>query len=334
MVFSRQHDIRFRGQNETHILVSILDNAKGIDVQPPTWDFSRGLLIAIDEKNMKATVERHYDYPYGDGGYAPRRGNYQVLENGNVFMGWSERAVQSEHTPDGELIWDAILQADWMGAYRNYKFDGFVGRPIEPPVAHSRAYGGDPATSDPATTTVHVSWNGATEVVIWNLYRTSKDGETKLLVASADKLGFETVLSCGGYASYIQVDGIDKHGDVIGKTDIIKTYTDGNITAEAVAVEEQWLDKVAHSRPTKMSKAGSMFTNPITAFFVGCVCSVVVLLVGWQVRRHGVTGALRQLLRGRQSQRYTPVSQGSSDAEVPLQAAFKEGRPRSPDDID
>ena len=315
MVFSRQHDIRYRGQNATHLLVSMLDNAKGIDSQPPTWDFSRGLLIAIDEKNRKATVERHYDYPYGSGGYAPRRGNYQLLPNGNVFMGWSERAVQSEHTPDGELVWEAVLQSDWLGAYRNYKFDGFVGRPVEPPVAHSRAYGADHAT----TTVVHVSWNGATEVVTWNMYRTSADGETKLLAATADKLGFETVLSYGGYASFIVIDAINKKGEIIGKTDVVKTYTDTNVTAEAVAEEEHWLEDLNKSKATMMSKAKSIFINPITAFFVGCICCLVMLFVGWKVRQQGV---LRRYFRS--GQRYTQVSQGSSDAEVPLRATHRE----------
>lgn len=58
----------------------------------------------------------------------------------------------------GELIWEAVLQVNWLGAYRNYKFDGFVSKPVEPPTAVSNAHGSDVG----AEKAVHVSWNGAT----------------------------------------------------------------------------------------------------------------------------------------------------------------------------
>lgn len=86
VVFSRQHDARYRGQNSTHMWISIMDNSKGEDPQPATNDSSRGLLIAVDENNMVATLEAHYDHPVPDS-LVPRRGNYQALPNGNVLMG-------------------------------------------------------------------------------------------------------------------------------------------------------------------------------------------------------------------------------------------------------
>ena len=87
--FSRQHDVRYRGQNGTHMFISILDNAKGQDSQGNTNLFSRGLLIAIDESRMEASVQAHYDHPYhARGPLVPRRGNYQLLPNGHVLMGW------------------------------------------------------------------------------------------------------------------------------------------------------------------------------------------------------------------------------------------------------
>ena len=309
MVFSRQHNIRYRGQNDTHLLVSMLDNAKGIDPQPATWDFSRGLLIAIDEKNMRAAVERHYDHPYGNrgSGYAPRRGNYQLLPSGNIFMGWSERAIQSEHTPDGELIWEATLQVDWMGSYRSYKFDGFVGKPVELPSAVSRAYSSDNATT---TTTVHVSWNGATEVALWRLYRTSSDGEMRRsLVAAVDKLGFETALLYSGYARFVVVDAIDKDGKAIGRSSVVQTYTDANISAAAIAEEERWLMGLEDAE----FEAEPSLSNLIVACFVGLACGVIVTLVVVEARKQE-QGVFHWCFR--RGQRYTPVSQGNADVSL------------------
>lgn len=96
LVFGRQHNIRIREENGTHTIISFLDNAIGQDSAPPSHDFSRGLLIALDEKNMKSTVLKEIAHP--DLNYASRRGNYQALPNGNVLMGWSKKALHSEHT--------------------------------------------------------------------------------------------------------------------------------------------------------------------------------------------------------------------------------------------
>ncbi|KAK3714801.1 hypothetical protein LTR37_007536 [Vermiconidia calcicola] len=322
MVFSRQHDIRHRSQNETHVIITILDNARGIDKQAPTWDKSRGLRIALDEKNMKASVERTYDHPEGEGGFAPRRGNHQILNNGNIFMGWSERAEQSEHSPDGTLLMEAEFKTDWLGSYRNYKFE-FVGEPIEPPVAHAQAYG---TPNNSTTTTVHVSWNGATEVASWNLYRTVANGQVLVLVASAEKLGFETVLAYGGYASYVIVEAVNRNGTVLGRTEVSRTFAHANVTAEAVAGEDVWLKDVDDAEVNLLRQARGVLTSPITAFIIGCICSAIVLIVGYKVRSRDVVTRYMRYFKG---SRYDKLSQMNLDQELPLRAADKE----APDDI-
>lgn len=145
------------------MFVSMLDNAKGLDANDPTNPFSRGLLIAVDEENMKAEIVAHYDHPDGDGGLAFRRGNYQPLPNGNVFMCWSEQALQSEHSQDGTLLMQARLKVDWLGTYRAYKFP-FVGTPDDPPDVAAEVKEPEKDGQN-LKTAVYVSWNGATEVV-------------------------------------------------------------------------------------------------------------------------------------------------------------------------
>jgi hypothetical protein len=167
-VFSRQHDIRYRGGNETHTIVSMLDNAKGLDGDDPTHEFSRGLLISLDESSspMQAEIIAHYDHPKAEDMLAFRRGNYQPLPNGNVFMCWSERALQSEHSEDGTMLMQAKLVPKWLGTYRTYKFE-FVGQPDDPPDVVGKTV--DLQTGGGTKTNVFVSWNGATEVVSENV---------------------------------------------------------------------------------------------------------------------------------------------------------------------
>lgn len=65
---------------------------------------------------MTADIIASYDHPYRK--HAFRRGSYQILPNGNAFVGWSEHALQSEHTPDGKLIMQAELETRKLGEFR------------------------------------------------------------------------------------------------------------------------------------------------------------------------------------------------------------------------
>lgn len=319
MVFSRQHNIRQRSKNSTHTIITILDNAKGVDKQAPTWDYSRGMRIALDEKNMTATVEQVYNHPDGVGGYAPRRGNYQILENGNIFMGWSEQAKQSEHDPDGSLVMEAVLKTDWLGTYRSYKFP-FLGNPIEPPVAHAQAY----STPNNATvTTVHASWNGATNVTRWNLYRTVANGQINILVATAERLGFETVLSYGGYASYVIVEAVNQNGTVLGRTSVMKTYAHPNITAEAVAEDDHWLNDIQDSKDDLVRHAKGILANPITTFIFGCMLTAFVMWVYSHVRHRNLVSRYFGWIEG---PRYSRVPDSGDDAGLPLSSLAKTTR--------
>lgn len=316
MVFSRQHHVRYRGQNETHIWLSMLDNAKGQDKQPASHEYSRGLLFAIDERKMIATLEKHYDHPYRGKGEANaiRRGNYQLLPNGNVFMGWSERAFQSEYTSDGQLVWEAMLQVDWMGSYRNYKFDKFVGKPLDPPDVVSTAHKDD---RHGTVTVVHVSWNGATEVTKWVLHHTSPDGASvRVQVDSASKVGFETALRCQGYAKHVVVNAIDKTGQILGQSRVITTVADKTVPAEEIVKADRWLSEMEAPR----THPGKNLSKSV-AFIVGALCGSGLLLLFLSIRYSGLGGFRRFFCR---TQKYRPIRQEESDeAELPLHAVHR-----------
>ncbi|KAK5163784.1 uncharacterized protein LTR77_010458 [Saxophila tyrrhenica] len=296
--FSRQHDVRYRGANATHTFISFLDNAKGLDANEPTHPFSRGLLIALDEKNMQAEIAAHYDHPDGEGGLAFRRGNYQPLDNGNVFMCWSERALQSEHTKEGKMLMQARLRVDWLGTYRAYKFE-FEGTPADPPDAVGEVVEEDGRVK----TNVFVSWNGATEVNSYKLFRTRASGHPLMLVDSQTKQGFETTLSYEGYAKYAVVKALHANGTVLGQTKLIRIAG-----LNETIPEEDPQPPVSMEDPYWYSDIG---------FFLGAgalfaICAAAVVLITRRLRR-GAGGPRRSLLDLLSRGRYQRLGEGDRE---------------------
>ncbi|KAK3709516.1 hypothetical protein LTR37_010889 [Vermiconidia calcicola] len=298
--FSRQHNIRYRGGNETHTIISFLDNAKGIDSIEETNPFSRGLLVALDESSdpMTAKIIANYDHPMTEDRLAFRRGNYQPLDNGNVFMCWSERALQSEHAADGRILMQARLEPKWLGTYRAYKFE-FVGLPKDPPdvvgdtVVVEQEGGGRTETK----TEVWVSWNGATEVHSWRLFKTTARGKPRVLVDAVEKDGFENKLGYDGYAQYIIAEALAQNDTVLGQSKILKIAS-GNATEAAVNTEVEWQAYV------KAPWYESPFLLAGMGLFIGCAALGVVF---WIMSRRGlpvrpaqrVKGFMDNLTRGR-----------------------------------
>ncbi|PYH91687.1 hypothetical protein BO71DRAFT_432628 [Aspergillus ellipticus CBS 707.79] len=60
---------------------------------------SSALVVALDTVHRTATVLQRFARP--DGGLSRMRGNFQMLETGQAFVGWSEQGYHSEHAPDG-----------------------------------------------------------------------------------------------------------------------------------------------------------------------------------------------------------------------------------------
>ena len=72
--FTRQHDVKIHEQNETHTIISFLDNAVGADPQPASTPWSRGIFAAIDEVNMQATLVAQYPSASASKGEVRSRG--------------------------------------------------------------------------------------------------------------------------------------------------------------------------------------------------------------------------------------------------------------------
>ncbi len=277
--FSGQHDARVREQNETHTIISILDNAIRPGTPHITNDQSRGMIIAlrIDTQPMTATVLKKYNHP--DASYAPGRGNFQLLDNGNAFLAWWMRSLISENAPEGKLL----MEASWipeLKSYRSYKFP-WVGKPTEPPDVHSRAVNWTEeagVVAEAVQTVVYVSWNGATEVASWKLYKTTAEGGSREQIANVKRQGFETMLTYDGFASYVVVEGVDHDGHSLGESDVVKSIPPRSSFGSAVVEEQQWIQDQDQSPSTKLAEKISPTGNPIAAYIWGVLTCVGFML--------------------------------------------------------
>ncbi|PYI29137.1 hypothetical protein BP00DRAFT_427835 [Aspergillus indologenus CBS 114.80] len=218
--FSKQHHARFVDSNATHTTLSFLNNAS--DEAENEETVSAAMFVQVDTTTMTARLLDRYDRPDGD--LTRLRGSVQRLPNGNVFVGWSERGYQSEHSPDGKVLMQANFASTRFSSYRSYKFP-FVGRPSQPPDVVASVYGTD--ETDMATI-FHVSWNGATDVASWNFYaRVDRQG-LPVLIGNTTKFDFETMYIAEGYLDWVSVEAVDGDGNILGTSEIHRTDTPPN----------------------------------------------------------------------------------------------------------
>jgi hypothetical protein len=205
--FSKQHDVKFVSSNGTHHVISFLNNAS--DERDNDENMSAALFVEMDTIAMTARVIKRINRP--DSGLTRLRGSVQVLPNDNVFIGWSERGYQSEHAPNGDLLMTARFVSERYSTYRAYKGE-FIGRPTALPDLVASVYG---TSDEDITTLIHVSWNGATDVVGWKFFAQAYDRADPVFIGYANKTDFETMYIVDGYMDWITAEAIDKDGNVM-----------------------------------------------------------------------------------------------------------------------
>ncbi|KAI5356761.1 putative arylsulfotransferase [Septoria linicola] len=206
--FTRPHDARFVSSDDTSETITLLDN--GGCEESKSSDTSSALILHLDKSSSPwiATVKRRWLRP--DNGRSDKRGNFQLLPNGNAFVGWSENSYISEHSPDGEVLMEAQFTSDRFVTYRAYKFN-FTSAPAELPVLKGFAYGLSP---DQSVSVYYVSWNGATEVAHWEFY--TKEHE---FLGRVERSGFETMFQqTSRYADEIYAQALSADNRVLSRS--------------------------------------------------------------------------------------------------------------------
>jgi len=206
--FAYQHDAR-RQKDGT---LTIFDNGMTVfpNGVPKTIEESRGIVLDLDERKMKASLLREYTHP--DGLRADAAGNVQVLPNGNVFVGWGRALYSSEFDHGGQLLFDTRLP-EGSRSYRAFRFP-WSGRPTDRPAAAAeRTSGGE--------VRVYASWNGATEVATWEVLAGAGTDQLES-VGSVPRKGFETAITLRTDGPYVAVKAKDRSGRVLGTSKTLK----------------------------------------------------------------------------------------------------------------
>ncbi|MFZ1926312.1 MAG: arylsulfotransferase family protein, partial [Solirubrobacteraceae bacterium] len=198
--FAWQHDAR-RQPDGT---LTIFDNG----ATPAVEKLSRGLILDVDEQAMTATLLRQYTHAKILTG---SQGNMQLLEGGNVFIGWGEVPRVSEFERSGRLVFDAVLGEKYQ-CYRAFRMP-WSAVPAEAPaiaVSHDGRTG----------MTAYASWNGATGVRAWQLLAGPQAGELTP-VSNTTARGFESALHSSAAGPYFAVQALDASGAALGQSQTV-----------------------------------------------------------------------------------------------------------------
>jgi Arylsulfotransferase (ASST) len=201
--FAFQHDARRLPEGN----ISIFDNGTTVFQKgfPKATEESRAIVLELDEERMRSSLVAEYTHP-DKKEYADAAGNTQMLNNGDVFVGWGRALAISEFSKDGELLLDLRLQPD-NRSYRAFRFP-WSGYPSDQPTAVAERISEEEVR-------VYASWNGATEVATWEVLAGSKAGRLRSL-QSIPRDGFETAMVVRTSDPYVAVQAKDRSGRVLG----------------------------------------------------------------------------------------------------------------------
>jgi hypothetical protein len=136
---------------------------------------------------------------------ADSQGNYQLLSDGDSFVGWGQSPFITEFAGNGTLLFQAQLPG--RGAsYRAYRLP-WRGTPIAPPAIAARSAG-------KGAVEVYASWNGATEVASWRVLGWN-DVHHASRLATAARSGFETAIPVPSGYTWYAVQALDASGRVL-----------------------------------------------------------------------------------------------------------------------
>jgi hypothetical protein len=199
--FAWQHDVRYRGDGT----YTLFDDESA----PPAGPLSRAIRFTLDRKAHTASLVHADTRP---GVLSGSQGNVQQLDDGGVFVGWGATPRFSEFSASGQVLFDATFSAG-DDSYRAY-LSPWVGIPAtRPSIAVEEPSGGE--------VVLHVSWNGATQVVRWRVLAGDLAHELAP-VATVGKQGFETSIVVPAGSPYYAVQALDENGRVLRRSAVVQ----------------------------------------------------------------------------------------------------------------
>ncbi len=175
---------------------------------PAVEKLSRGLILDIDEQAMTATLLRQYTHPKILTG---SQGNMQLLENGNVFIGWGEVPRVSEFDRSGRLVFDAVLGEKYQ-SYRAFRLP-WSGRAGGSPGDRCQPRG--PRGDDRLCQLERGDRRSH-----WQLLAGARPGALTP-VSSTTARGFESALHSVSAGPYFAVRALDASGSALGQSSTV-----------------------------------------------------------------------------------------------------------------
>ena len=193
--FAWQHDARPQPDGT----ISLFDD----EAKPKEAAQSRGLVLRVDEAARTASVRAAYRHPRR-GLLAGSQGSVQLLQNGDVFVGWGADPYFTQYHADGAVVLDAHIEKGT--SYRATRALWHATAPGRPALAVQRDGG--------ASVACYVSWNGATDVAAWRIVGGRSEASLAALhVAPRD--GFETRTVVPTPPAVVAAQALDAHGNVL-----------------------------------------------------------------------------------------------------------------------
>jgi hypothetical protein len=167
---------------------------------------SRGILLDLDTRTMRATLKKAYTHPAALA--AANQGSMQVLADGRVLVGWGNLPYFSEFAADGALLLDGQFPVGDQ-SYRAFTAN-WAGHPTDNPAVAARV---NPAGGS----VVYASWNGATEVDTWTVLSGTR-ASALAPAGSQRRSGFETAITVNTVGPFFAVTAQDRNGGQLGQS--------------------------------------------------------------------------------------------------------------------
>lgn len=213
VLFAWQHHARLHDDDTITLLDNNAYNPKAERTE------SRGLRLQVDFTAMTVELQTAYRQPQQIMAFS--QGNAQVLDSGNVLVGWGSSAAFTEFAPDGEVLCDArfapaaLFTFQPLSSYRTYR-GSWTGKPAHPPqIATARR-------------SVYASWNGATEVASWRLQGRPHAGADFETILETPRERFETEFPAANLTRtyrVVRAQALSAGGITLGTTEEVEPPT-------------------------------------------------------------------------------------------------------------
>ncbi|KAJ9651615.1 hypothetical protein H2198_009118 [Neophaeococcomyces mojaviensis] len=308
--FSWQHHARWTDNGLTSMSLFDDRSCGYIQAEDPV---SRGIIVSLNFEAMTVSLDRNFRACSNI--TSVRKGGMQVLENGNVLLGYGSEPAFTEFSSGQTVVWAVHFGPVMMGIdretadnYRTYKVN-WTGNPYwGPKIAAGPSFNGTPITlmnvqyedalEGAVNDTAYFSWNGATKLDSWLILAANESTNVINLdsvLQHVNKTGFETAIFIGEQARYICAIAVSEGNELLGMTPMLDMeggaiieVTSKTLVRQYSAFTNRWAREGDHHQVhIDFAKIIVIFVILLLAIFLFCSPAMLKDSVWAGVRRLG-----------------------------------------------